>query len=68
MRVTIDVQKCVGAGQCVFAAGDVFDQDDADGTVRLLAGGHDAAVSAGHEEAVLEAARLCPSGAVTVTT
>ncbi len=36
MRVAIDQQKCVGAGQCVFAAPEVFDQRDEDAIVVLL--------------------------------
>ncbi|MGW3470829.1 ferredoxin [Saccharopolyspora sp. NPDC000995] len=67
VRVSIDVAKCIGAGQCVFAAADIFDQDDSDGTVLLHAGGKDAEVPAAHRDAALEAARLCPSGAVAVT-
>ncbi|MFE3743374.1 ferredoxin [Streptomyces sp. NPDC059134] len=35
MRVTVDQESCVGAGQCVLNAPDVFDQDD-DGFVVLL--------------------------------
>ncbi|WP_329144523.1 ferredoxin [Streptomyces sp. NBC_01456] len=36
MKVIIDENKCVGAGQCVLAAADVFDQRDEDGIVVLL--------------------------------
>ncbi|MGN0120061.1 MAG: ferredoxin, partial [Streptomyces albidoflavus] len=35
MRVTVDSEQCVGAGQCVLNAPEVFDQDD-DGVVVLL--------------------------------
>ncbi|MFB7664801.1 ferredoxin [Kitasatospora sp. NPDC056138] len=35
MRVSIDSDRCVSAGQCVMLAPDVFDQDD-DGIVMLL--------------------------------
>ncbi|MGG2459235.1 ferredoxin [Streptomyces sp. RGM 3693] len=36
MKIIIDENKCVGAGQCVLAAADVFDQRDEDGIVVLL--------------------------------
>lgn len=31
MTVRIDQAKCIGSGQCVLAAPDVFDQSDEDG-------------------------------------
>ncbi|GGK07177.1 ferredoxin [Pilimelia anulata] len=37
MRVVVDRDRCVGAGQCVLAEPRVFDQDDLDGTVVLRA-------------------------------
>ncbi|HET7014179.1 MAG TPA: ferredoxin [Streptosporangiaceae bacterium] len=36
MKVVIDKDKCIGAGQCVMTAPDVFDQDEDEGTVVLL--------------------------------
>ncbi|WP_414504400.1 ferredoxin [Streptomyces sp. NEAU-L66] len=36
MKILIDEVKCVGAGTCVLAAADVFDQRDEDGIVVLL--------------------------------
>jgi ferredoxin len=36
MKVTIDTDKCISAGQCVLVAPDVFDQRDEDGLVILL--------------------------------
>ncbi|GGU49257.1 ferredoxin [Streptomyces albospinus] len=36
MKITIDEDRCVGAGQCVLAAAEVFDQRDEDGIVVLL--------------------------------
>lgn len=61
MHVTGDRQVCVGAGQCVLAAPDVFDQDD-EGLVVVLR------EEPGEEqrEAVEEAADTCPSGAVHI--
>lgn len=37
MKVIVDKDKCIGAGQCVMTAPDVFDQDEDTGTVVLLA-------------------------------
>ncbi|OLT18656.1 ferredoxin [Pseudonocardia sp. CNS-139] len=62
MRVTIDQDKCVGAGQCVFAAPDVFDQRDDDGVVVLL----DEEPPAEQWEATREAAHVCPALAILV--
>ncbi|WKU48885.1 (4Fe-4S)-binding protein [Streptomyces sp. VNUA116] len=61
MRITADTNRCVGAGQCVLTAPQVFDQDD-DGLVTLLL----ADPGADEEAKVRLAAGLCPSGAVTV--
>jgi ferredoxin len=36
MQVELDQDKCVGAGQCVLAAPDVFDQREDDGIAVLL--------------------------------
>ncbi|MBV6701540.1 ferredoxin [Kitasatospora aureofaciens] len=61
MRITVDTDRCVGAGQCVLTAPAVFDQDH-DGVVEV----HDPAVGADEQDAVALAATLCPSGAITV--
>ncbi|MFE3603531.1 ferredoxin [Streptomyces sp. NPDC059142] len=61
MRVTVDQESCVGAGQCVLNAPDVFDQDD-DGFVVLL----NEAPGAEDRDAVLAAGDLCPSRSVAV--
>ena len=60
MRVTIDEDGCVGAGQCVLAAPDVFDQRDEDGIVVLL----DETPSPHLHDATREAAVLCPALAI----
>jgi ferredoxin len=60
MKVLIDQDKCVGAGQCVLASPDVFDQRDEDGVVVLLLENPPAEL---HEE-VREAARICPALAI----
>lgn len=62
MKVTIDQDKCVGAGQCVFAAPDVFDQRDEDGIVILL----DENPPDELWEDTREAAHVCPALAIVV--
>jgi len=56
MKVVADRTRCVGAGQCVLAAPEVFDQDE-DGIVMLL----DDAPAESEHESVREAARACPA-------
>jgi ferredoxin len=62
MRVTIDTDKCISAGQCVLSAPEVFDQREQDGLVILLNPNppDDLAVD------VKQAATLCPALAITV--
>ena len=60
LRIVIDTERCVGSGQCVMAAPDVFDQNDRDGTAFALTPTPAQDVVA----AVREAARLCPSRAI----
>lgn len=62
MRVTADRGVCIGAGMCALTVPEVFDQDEEEGLVWLLAPDPDAAL----HESVREAARLCPSGALRV--
>jgi len=62
MRVTIDQDKCCGAGSCVLSAPEVFDQREEDGIVLLL----DAEPPAALHGAVHEAAAICPAAAITV--
>ena len=62
MRVIIDQDKCVGSGQCVLSAPDVFDQREEDGIVVLLAENP----PEGEAEAVREAAALCPAQAIAL--
>ncbi|MFJ4152706.1 ferredoxin [Streptomyces galbus] len=59
-RVSAERDRCVGAGQCVLAAPAVFDQDDEDGLVLVLAEQPPASQS----DAVREAVRSCPSGSL----
>lgn len=60
MKITIDEHKCVGGGQCVLAAPEVFDQRDDDGIVVLLQERPPADLDA----QVREAALLCPALAI----
>ncbi|MFE7706943.1 ferredoxin [Streptomyces sp. NPDC057486] len=62
MRISIDTDVCIGAGQCVLAAPTVFTQDD-DGFSKLLPDHEDGAVG----PLVGEAARACPVQAITIT-
>ncbi|MGW1836419.1 ferredoxin [Streptomyces sp. NPDC002067] len=62
MKITIDEDKCCGAGQCVLVAPEVFDQRDEDGIVVLL----DRAPSQEQFENVREAAAVCPAAAIEV--
>jgi len=59
MHVEGDREVCVGAGMCVLTAPEVFDQDD-EGIVTVLL----PEPPADEEDAVRQAATLCPSGAV----
>ncbi|MFC4375626.1 ferredoxin [Nocardia halotolerans] len=61
MRITADRDRCVGAGMCALLAPTVFEQDDDEGRVVLLA-----AVPPGEHAAVGEAVQCCPSGALTI--
>jgi ferredoxin len=60
MRITIDRDRCIGAGQCVLAAPGVFTQDD-DGLVALLPGHEDGP----GDPRVRDVPTACPVQAVT---
>ncbi|MEW1640732.1 ferredoxin [Streptomyces sp. NPDC091219] len=62
MKVVVDEDKCVAAGQCVAAAMDVFDQRDEDGIVVLL----DENPSAALADDVRNAAAVCPALAIRI--
>ncbi|MBP2366683.1 ferredoxin [Pseudonocardia parietis] len=62
MKVEVDQDVCVGSGQCLLTAPDVFDQRDADAIVELL----DAEPPAAQHQVVRHAAAGCPAAAITV--
>ncbi|BDZ48848.1 ferredoxin [Frondihabitans sucicola] len=61
MRIEVDHDACVGAGQCALVAGEVFDQDD-EGFVVVL----DDTPPTGSHQAARRAASLCPARAIRV--
>ncbi|MGO4421834.1 ferredoxin [Streptomyces sp. MCAF7] len=62
MKISIDYDKCCGAGQCVLAAPEVFDQRDEDGIVVLL----DSDPPEEEFDNVRQAAAVCPAAAIVV--
>ncbi|MHA6631241.1 ferredoxin [Pseudonocardia sichuanensis] len=60
MRVFADTTVCIGAGMCALTAPQVFDQGEDDGLVTVLLSDPPEEL----REAVAEAVRLCPSGAL----
>ncbi len=63
MKITVDEEKCCGAGTCVLLAPDVFDQRDDDGIVILL----DESPGAELHTIVREAPSVCPGVAISVS-
>ncbi|MFD7878616.1 ferredoxin [Streptomyces sp. NPDC059378] len=62
MRIDIDKDVCIGAGQCALAAPGVFTQDD-DGFSMVLPGREDGA----GDPMVKVAVKACPVGAITLS-
>jgi ferredoxin len=62
-RLTVEPDRCLGAGHCVRLAPEVFDEDE-DGTVVLLT----ATPPESLLPAVREAAQLCPNRAISTPT
>ncbi|GGY18079.1 ferredoxin [Streptomyces tanashiensis] len=60
VRISIDGDVCIGAGQCALTSPDVFTQDD-DGFGTVVPGRED-----GTGTLVREAARACPVQAITL--
>jgi len=63
MRIEVDLSRCQGYGNCVLAAPDLFDLDDASGTALVLV----ERPGAGREDAAREAARACPVQAIALS-
>lgn len=61
MTIHADRDACRGAGQCVFTAPDLFDQDETDGLVVLL----DAHPKAGAVDDARRAIVACPNRALS---
>lgn len=59
-QIEIDIDRCMGAGQCVFAAPQHFDQDEDTGLVIVLRGN----VLDEDRDSVVEAIRECPVQAI----
>jgi len=64
-KVVVERDVCVGAGQCVLVAPEVFEQDDIDGRVILL---DPVPPGAADDPAVQEAVLRCPAGALSLST
>ncbi|HEX4222941.1 MAG TPA: ferredoxin [Pseudonocardiaceae bacterium] len=62
MRIILDEETCIGAGQCVLAAPDVFDQRDEDGIAVLL----DEEPGEEQRTAVENAAVRCPALSIRI--
>ncbi|KIZ14597.1 ferredoxin [Streptomyces natalensis] len=62
MKLSVDRERCCGAGMCALTAPEVFDQDDEDGRVLL----RDPQPPHRHHAAAREAAAICPAAAITV--
>ncbi len=62
MKIRLDIHRCVGAGQCVWVAPQVFDQSEHDGTVRLRV----EQPAAELHDFVREAARVCPARVIHI--
>lgn len=60
VKVEADRDLCIGAGLCVMAAEEVFDQDEVEGLVVVLT----AEVAPEHAPAVTRAVAGCPAGAL----
>jgi ferredoxin len=60
MKISVDEDRCCGAGQCVLIAPEVFDQREDDGIVILL----DAEPGEDLHTAVRESADVCPGAAI----
>ncbi|MFI7027029.1 ferredoxin [Micromonospora sp. NPDC049900] len=63
-RIVADLDRCVGAGQCVLTDPDAFDQSDEDGTVVVL---RDTPTDDEARNRAKDAVEICPSQALSLT-
>ncbi|MBT0774021.1 ferredoxin [Kineosporia sp. J2-2] len=63
MRIRVDAERCIGAGQCVRWAPRYFDQDEETGIVKPVGRDREFEVDASDADPA-GAVRACPSGAV----
>ena len=63
MQILANEKSCIGAGQCVFAAPDIFDQDD-NGTVIVL---QPNPPTEAEQAKAKEAVNICPSRSLTLS-
>ena len=62
MRLKVDAERCIGSGQCVMVASEVFDQDEDDGTVVVLI----EEIAPEQEDDVREAIASCPARVIRI--
>jgi ferredoxin len=62
VKITVERDRCIGAGQCVLNAPGLFDQDD-EGTVVVL----DQHPSRDQEPAARAAEHACPARVITLS-
>ena len=62
MRVEVDQNRCVGSGQCLGIAPQIFDQDETSGRVVLL----DESPPDSLSDEVHEAVDICPARAIRI--
>ena len=60
MKVSVNRDTCISMGECVLAAGDVFDQGEEDGVVQIVGSPE------GREDAVRKAAAACPTHSIII--
>jgi ferredoxin len=62
VHIHVDRDSCIGSGNCVLTAPEVFDQDEEDGVVRLRTSEPPAVFHA----AVRESAERCPAAEILI--
>lgn len=64
MKLHVDQERCIGAGECILLAPEVFGLNEESGKAELL--NADEAVSSELLEDIEEAVEYCPVGAITL--